>query len=635
MKKLNTLILIVITLFSQNAIAKLVLEDIVSVPDVVDIALSPDGNHIAYSMRLETKTHQGILVLLHNSETGEGKQLAFSDNEKYVITNILWGNNKKIIIKAKFPASRYGTPTTETRLLTIDINTGKMNSLLPRSFFKKMHYVPNILSTIVDILPEDDDHILLSFAGFNDGIAHAVVKAKLTDKGTTRVIQKAKKNIIDWTTDAKHNVRIGIDRDETTYTIYEKTEDGFRKLWRFEAFSKEQVWPRGFGADNNVLYVEALYQGKDAIYKVDLTDPKLEKELVFHHESYDVSGGLRRSKETNEFVGVGYHYWDKKYKNFIESIDNAMPDTDNLLLDKSKDGNKYVLFSSSDNESGMYLIGDRKKKVLDIFAYKYEKLAPELLSKKEHVSYQARDDLTIEGYLTLPRGDKKEQLPTIIFPHGGPISYDGSGFDYWTQFFANKGYAVLQMNFRGSSGYGHDFMQQGLASWGQAMQDDVEDGTRWLIKEGIANPNKICIIGASYGGYAALMGTVKTPDLYQCAVSFAGVSDVEALVKSHRKYTNYDIVKKQIGDDFSKLWDVSPQKHADKIKVPVLLIHGTKDRVVRLSQSEDMFDELEDEDKVVQYLEIENADHYLSNNEHRLQTFTAMDKFLDKYLPVH
>ncbi len=178
-----------------------------------------------------------------------------------------------------------------------------------------------------------------------------------------------------------------------------------------------------------------------------------------------------------------------------------------------------------------------------------------------------------------------------------------------------------KMNFRGSSGYGFDFMQQGLAAWGQAMQDDVEDGTRWLIKEGIANKDKICIIGASYGGYAALMGAIKTPELYQCVVSFAGVTDVEALVKAHRSYTNYDIVKKQIGDDFSKLWDVSPQKHADKIKAPVLLIHGTKDRVVRVEQSEDMFDELEDEDKQVEYLEIEKADHYLSNNEHRLQTF--------------
>lgn len=636
MKNFALLILIFISFCSLAKSNQLHYKDIVSIPDVSEVVLAPDGKHIAYTVRVDTETKQGVLVVLYNTEKGETKHLAFSENEKYVITDILWGNNDVLLVKAKFPAARYGTPTTETRLLKVDIHTGKMDGVLSRSFFNKMTYVSNILSTIIDILPEDDDHILMSLSGFNDGVGHSVVKVAITKKGKTKIIRRPKRKIIHWVTDAEHQVRIGLDLDETTYTVYELLEDGnLKKLWQFEAFSKEQIWPRGFGKDNNVLYVETLHEGKDAIFKVDLTDPKLEKELVFYHQERDVSGSLRRSKETREYVGIGYHYWDAKYKAFIKAIDNAMPDTDNLLLDKSKDGNNYILFASSDNEPGMYLIGDRKNKTLELFAYKYQKLAPELLAKKEKISYLARDGLKIEGFLTYPQGNKKENLPTIIFPHGGPISYDDGGFDYWTQFFANKGYAVLQMNFRGSSGYGFDFMQQGLAAWGQAMQDDVEDGTRWLIKEGIANKDKICIIGASYGGYAALMGAIKTPELYQCVVSFAGVTDVEALVKAHRSYTNYDIVKKQIGDDFSKLWDVSPQKHADKIKAPVLLIHGTKDRVVRVDQSEDMFDELEDEDKQVEYLEIEKADHYLSNNEHRLQTFGAMDKFLNTFLPVN
>ena len=636
MKNFALLILIFISFCSLAKSNQLHYKDIVSIPDVSEVVLAPDGKHIAYTVRVDTETKQGVLVVLYNTEKGETKHLAFSENEKYVITDILWGNNDVLLVKAKFPAARYGTPTTETRLLKVDIHTGKMDGVLSRSFFNKMTYVSNILSTIIDILPEDDDHILMSLSGFNDGVGHSVVKVAITKKGKTKIIRRPKRKIIHWVTDAEHQVRIGLDLDETTYTVYELLKDGnLKKLWQFEAFSKEQIWPRGFGKDNNVLYVETLHEGKDAIFKVDLTDPKLEKELVFYHQERDVSGGLRRSKETREYVGIGYHYWDAKYKAFIKAIDKALPDTDNLLLDKSKDGNNYILFASSDNEPGMYLIGDRKNKTLELFAYKYQKLAPELLAKKEKISYLARDGLKIEGFLTYPQGNKKENLPTIIFPHGGPISYDDGGFDYWTQFFANKGYAVLQMNFRGSSGYGFNFMQQGLAAWGQAMQDDVEDGTRWLIKEGIANKDKICIIGASYGGYAALMGAIKTPELYQCVVSFAGVTDVEALVKAHRSYTNYDIVKKQIGDDFSKLWDVSPQKHADKIKAPVLLIHGTKDRVVRVEQSEDMFDEFEDEDKQVEYLEIEKADHYLSNNEHRLQTFAAMDKFLNTFLPVN
>jgi len=635
MKALISFLFIIVSSFTFAATEKLVLEDIVSIPDVSDVTLAPNGRYIAYMVRVNTKTHQGVLVKMYDVESEKEKHLVFSDNQKYVITSIFWGNNNTLLIKAKFPANRYGTPVTETRLLKIDINTGDLKPVLTRSIYRRMLYVPNILSTVVDILPNDKDHILMSIGGYLNNTGDAVLRVPISGEGNRKTVQKAKSDMIEWITDANHDVRIGVHKKKTTFTIKEKQSDGdFRNLWEFEAFSKESIWPLAFGANNDILYVSALYQGKDAIYKVNLTDPLLKKELVFYHENYDVDGRLRRSKETNEIVGIGYHYWDESYKKLTKLIDNALPDTDNLLLDTSADGNKYILLASNDNEPGIYFIGDKRKKSLKIIAYKYSKLAPDLLSKKEKVSYKARDGLAIEGYLTLPKGDKTENLPTIIFPHGGPISYDGSGFDYWTQYFANKGYAVFQMNFRGSSGYGHDFMKQGIASWGQAMQDDVEDGTRWLIKEGIADKNKVCIIGASYGGYAALMGGVKTPDLYQCIVSFAGVSDVEQLVKSHRRYTNYDIVKKQIGSDYDKLWDASPLKHAKKITKPVLLIHGSKDRVVDHDHSEDMYSRLKRKKKTVKYIELEGADHYLSNNGHRLETFNAIDQFLDKYLPV-
>ncbi|MGJ8692887.1 MAG: alpha/beta hydrolase family protein [Thalassotalea sp.] len=637
MKILSFIFLMLSSFIAYSSDIKLSYQDIVSIPDVSNVALSPNGRYVAYMIKVDAKEKQGVLVLMMDTKDNSKKQLAFSENEKYVITSILWGNNDVLLMKAKFPAMRHGTPTTETRLLRVDVKTAEMEPVFPRRLSNKMLYLSNILSNIVDILPEDDNHILMQFSGFVHGSATAVVRVPITDKGKrAKIIQKPRSYVDDWLTDEDSNVRIGIRRDETTYRIIEKELDGgIKTLWEFEAFSREQVWPLGFDADNKTLFVEALHQGKDAIFKVDLSDPKLTKKLVHFDENYDVSNRLRRSPITKEVIGVGDHYWHQEYKNFIESIDKALPDTTNRLIDYSDDGNSYILFASSDNEPGMYLIGNKKEKSLEVLAYRYRKLHPELLAKKEKVSYQARDGLKIEGYLTKPIGAKKENLATIIFPHGGPISYDGKGFDYWTQFFANKGYAVLQMNFRGSSGYGYDFMKQGLGAWGQAMQDDVEDGTRWLIKEGIADKNKICIIGASYGGYAALMGTIKTPDLYQCAVSFAGVTDVEALVKSRRRFTHFEIVKKQIGDDYDKLWQVSPLKHAEKVNTPVLLIHGTKDRVVRVSQSEDMFDELEDEDKVVQYVEIDEADHYLSNNEHRLQTFTAMNQFLDKYLPIN
>ncbi len=632
--------LLIILLFISNThftfAQSLTLEDIVSTPDVSSVRLAPDGKNIAYLTHINTEARQGVLIAAYNTDTAKSKQISYIENSKFVITDLLWASNNTLLITAQFPTVRHNVPVTETRLLRIDVNTFKISPVIANKIYRKMKYIPNIQTDVIDLLPDDEDHILMSLGGFLNQVGDSVYRLAITDKGKSRRQIGAKVNFISWLTDTDNTPRIAVHLDKTTYTIKEKKSSSskFKNLWRFEAFSKEQVWPLAFGADNNILYVRALHEGKNAIYKVNLDDEDLTKELVYFNKNYDVTGNLRRSKATGEIVGVGYNYWDEEYKSLVSLIDKALPDTDNLLLDKSKDGNKYIVLASNDNQPGIYLIGDKKAKSLKVLAHKYRKLLPELLAKKKHVSYKARDGLKIEGFLTLPNRERTQNLPTIIFPHGGPISYDSDGFDYWTQFFANKGYAVFQMNFRGSSGYGHDFLKQGIGSWGQAMQDDVEDGTRWLINEGIADKNNVCIAGASYGGYAALMGAVKTPDLYQCIISFAGVTDVEDLVKSHRRYTHFDIVKKQIGSDYSELWEVSPLKHAEKITKPVLLIHGDKDRVVDVKQSKKMFKRLKSKGKPVEYVEVNKGNHYLSHNNHRLETFRAMNAFLDKHLPI-
>ena len=222
-----------------------------------------------------------------------------------------------------------------------------------------------------------------------------------------------------------------------------------------------------------------------------------------------------------------------------------------------------------------------------------------------------------------------------MLPHGGPIHRDSNAFDYWAQFFANKGYAVLQMNFRGSTGYGYTHRQAGLQKWGKEMQDDVEDGARFLIDKGITNPKKICIVGASYGGYAALMGVVKTPKFYQCAISVAGVSDVRELVLDNRAFwRTYNVVDEQIGTGAKFLKDISPVNHVKKIRVPVLLIHGELDRQVEIKHSKKMHKALKKAKKKVEFVELPNEDHYLTYEDNRILTFKKMADFLDKYMPT-
>lgn len=638
MKSFISQALLVVALLGCAADAtELPVQAFASAPTIDMLKLSPDGSKLSMIQTLDTDKQQLVLLKVVDIDTGENKFLLKADSRELTILSVVWANNRQLLMKAAYASHRYGTPVTETRLVVIDADTGKNNSVVRGQLERKLVRTPQFQSNIVSLIPEDEHNILLALDGFTYGVGTSVVKINLKS-GFAEIVANSRENLIDWVADRQHNPRIAIFRDDLRYQIKEKIADSheFRELWQFDALSEDAIWPIGFDADPQLLYVSAYHEGRKAIFRVNLAQQQLKLELVKADANYDVAADVTYSWQENKIIAIANEYVDAKYLKFQQALDNALPDADNYIVSMSHDQNRYIVLSSSQTHAGAYLLGDRKEKSMDYLLPKFGQLTPELMVAKQKINYQARDGLNIEGYLTTPlgyqQGEAAGTLPTIIFPHGGPISFDDDGFDYWTQFFANRGFAVLQMNFRGSHGYGFDFMQMGLQGWGLQMQDDVEDGTRWLINKGIADPKRICIVGASYGGYAALMGVVKTPDLYQCAVSFAGVTDVEALVKSHRRYTNYEVVKKQLGDDFDLLEQRSPVNHVDKIQVPVLLVHGTKDRSVPVKQSVAMYKALKSENKDVQYIELEDGDHYLSTNSHRLQTFQAMDSFLKQYL---
>ncbi|QIR13237.1 alpha/beta hydrolase family protein [Shewanella aestuarii] len=645
MKRILTLcwLLLALPILHLNS-QTLPIEAFASIPDVSDITLSPDGKNIASVVKLTSTKEQGTLVTLTNVDTQKQTFVAKTDNQKYTVQGLSWASNDMLFIYAKFPATRNGTPVSEYRLFKYSVSEANLSSVIKPMVLKRFKWAPQIQSDIIDMLRDDDDHLLMKFNGLgNDPQYESVMRINLTD-GRSSVVQYAEKNVYDWMTDRQHKVRIGIQRDETTYKILEQADNNedLRTLWQFEAFAEDQVWPLGFGEDPNILYVQAYHNDFKAIFKVNLTDPKLTKELVFKRDDYDVNGGLIYSKVKQKVIGINdgadseYTFWDPEYVGLVKGLDSVLPNNRNYITQFSEDERRYIVFSTSAVDSGTYYLGDRDQGTLLPIAYRYEKLLPEQMAKTKTINYSARDGLNIEGFLTTPlNAPNSAKLPAIIFPHGGPIDFDSNSFDYWTQYFANRGYAVLRMNFRGSSGYGYRFMKAGLKNWGLEMQTDVEDGARWLISEGIADPKRMCIAGASYGGYAALMAVATTKDLFQCAISFAGVADVEDLVKSHRGYTNFDIVKKQIGDDYDALYERSPVSKANNINVPVLLIHGEKDRSVDFEQSEDMYDALKKHKKPVEFVVLENGDHYLSDNADRLKAFRSIEAFLQQHLPVN
>ena len=611
-------------------------ESFSNLPDVSGLTLSPNGKYMAFLVRINTGTEKGTAIGLRDLSTNKNTYLSKSENKKFLINWLRWANNHTLLLSTRYPAIRHGTPTTETRLLQIDIRTGEIKPTVGSRLFRKSRYVPQFQDNIVDILPDDPDHYLLSMQ-LSRQMGTEVIRI-VNGKRSPKTIQRHKKDIRHWITDRQHRVRIGIQSHDTETKILTKDleQKSWRVLWEYQAFSQKMVSPLGFAHDPNILFYRAYHEGRLAIFKVNITSPKLEGELVFADPNYDIQGSLLYSHKNQKVIGIthsdgnGYSFWDKNYRSMQKSLDKVLPETSNKFHSMSDDERRIIVLATSDINPGTYYLWDRTKGTLEHVAYRYRDLAVGNMVEKNQISYIARDGLKIEGFLTRP--NRNELQPTIIFPHGGPISYDGSGFDYWTQFFANRGYTVLQMNFRGSFGYGYDFMQSGLKNWGLQMQNDVEDGTRWLIKEKIADPNRICVVGASYGGYAALMEIANNKELYQCAVSFAGVTDLPKLVSAHRQFTNYGIVKQQIGSDMRSLRERSPISRADEMDIPILLVHGTKDRVVRINQSRSLYNKLKKLGKDVKYVEQEDGNHHLSNEVHRVQLFKEMDRFLGTHL---
>ena len=611
-----------------------------SPPLIADVKISPSGEKIAVYATLENG--DSAILVRDLSKNEPLRPIVSSDNKILKLTGFSWFNEETILSRAWFAADYYSTKIDLTRLVKINVNGSGFKTLFKKRHFKDLPDNFPQRSNIIDYLLNDDDHILVQIRTSNYRYPD-VVKLNI-DKNSIQMVQKAKTHVRSWRTDKEGRVRVGnkYERDqEITSAILFKdlNTNKFRTIWKFANLSEDSKAILGFGENPNKVWFEAYEDGRLAVFSTDLSKQSIEPTLVYSHPKRDVDTRLRYKKGKKDPIGLyfrdeNYHLvtWDEKEAKFEKSIYKLFPGKEIYFLSSSKNGNRYILFVEDTSTPGSFYMGDRKKGTLELIADSYPALVNVELPQKEAVNYQARDGLEIEAFLTLPKG-KKKNLPTIIFPHGGPIAADGAeGFDYWTSFFANRGYAVLQMNFRGSTGYGYDFMKAGLGQWGGQMQDDIEDATKWAIDKRIADPKRICIVGGSYGGYAALMGAA-TSDLYQCAVSFAGVSDLLYLLDGSRRYGGEEVLRIMLGDKSrTELSATSPVNLTDQIKVPVLLVQGDDDSRVLLKHGETMRDAMEEEGVDYIYIQQEDSDHFLTLKRNRLQFFEETEKFLKKHI---
>ena len=608
---------------SNSSIPKIPLKDFFKNPEKASFQLSPDGSYISLMKPWEEGNR---MMNVYVKKINSNKEIRITSASERNIYGYFWLNNNRIA----YIQDKGGDENIHIYAVNID-GTNNID-LTP---------FENIQARIEDDLEDDPNYMLVSL-NKRDPRIHDVYRLNIHD-GALTLIAENPGNIMGWMTDNDGKLRIATTSDGVnTSLLYRSTEEEEFKPILTTNF-KESVSPLYFTFDNKNLYVSSNRgRDKSAIYKFDLNTAK-ETDLIFEHNKVDVYG-LMRSEKRKIITGVTYttdkrqvKFFDKWREELQNNLEKKLPGVEVAISDLSKDETKAIIISYSDKSRGTYYYYNIKDDTLLKLADLSPWINDKHMSEMKPISYTSRDGLTIHGYLTIPVNSNGKNLPVIINPHGGPWARDYWGFDSETQFFANRGYAVLQMNFRGSVGYGREFWEISFKEWGKTMQDDITDGVNWLVEEGIANPNRIAIYGASYGGYATLAGLAFTPDLYACGVDYVGVSNIFTLLETLPPYWELgrQMMYEMIGNPETEkdlLKAASPLFHADKITAPLFIAQGANDPRVKKSESDQIVEALKKRGVDVPYMVKDNEGHGFSNEENKFEFYEKMEKFLSQHL---
>jgi len=463
------------------------------------------------------------------------------------------------------------------------------------------------------------------------------------ETGELKMAYENKENFDSWVTDNTGVIRVATKTDgvNITYFYRETEKEPFKKL--LTTSYKETFSPQAFDAANKIMYVLTNI-GRDKIVLVEY-DPIAKKEIkelysnpdydlgyVFYDSKRKVLAAVNWTAEKNEI-----HFFDKEWERIHNKLKEQFKGYEVYIVGYDDAQKTGIVSVSSDRNPGKYYIFDFATVAAKEVANPYPWINEKDMAEMKPITYKSRDGLTIHAYLTLPKGYEAKNLPVIINPHGGPWYRDGWYYNPEIQFLANRGYAVLQMNFRGSTGYGRKFWEASFKEWGKKMQDDITDGVEYLKKEGIADPKRIAIYGGSYGGYATLAGVAFTPDLYACAVDYVGVANLFTFMKTIPPYWKpyLDQFYEMVGDpvkDSLLLREASPVFHADKIKAPLFIAQGANDPRVNKDESDQMVAALKARGIEVEYMVKADEGHGFHNQDNQFDFYGAMEKFLAKYL---
>ena len=632
---------------AASAHAKPPMEAFGDIPQVRAMELSPDGTKVAF---LQRQASGDDVLVLHDLTTSTSKGITRVSELKARYVQFI-GNDYVVLVATK-EARGYGFAGRwqASTAYAFDLKTGKSTLLLRET--KDLFPAQSGLGRILGVEPDGKHLLMPAHMGVNDSNPDYDLLRVSIDTGRGALLDGGRggEETIDWLVDAKGRALVREDFSETfkQHEIKTRQPDG---AWK-AIYEKDTPMP--------VLGVVGLSQDGKSLFTVDsneseflllrtmsITDGKM-SEPVLQRDDADISRVI--SDLNNVVYGVAYSgmfpsydMFDEKIEADINEVVAAFPGSAVYLDSWSQDWSRLLFLVDGGKQAEKYYMYDRTARKLRVIASARPEIKAEDVGEVVTVAYKARDGLPIPSLITWPVGvapEDRKNLPLVVMPHGGPQVYDSVGFDWLAQFIANEGYAVLQPNFRGSGGFGHAFAVAGHGEWGRKMQDDITDGANALVKMGWVDPARICIVGWSYGGYAALAGGAKTPDLYKCVASVAGVSHLREMLSTERKERGAQSLgvtwwEELIGDpdkDGAAIDAVSPALNADKFKAPVLLIHGASDTVVPIRQSNMMNDALKGAGKQVQYIRIAGDDHSLIENDSRRQVLTAISDFLKTHI---
>ncbi|MBE9917234.1 S9 family peptidase [Paenibacillus donghaensis] len=604
----------------DRGVSQISVEDFFRSPGSFGYELSPDGKYLSYAGTWENRSNVFVEKIGEKSEP-----IRVTSSKDRDIAGFFWKGDNILYRKDKGGDENF-------HVYSSTFNGNKEVDLTPYN---------KVSVQLVSSLSGVKDEILISM-NKDDATIFDVYKLNVKT-GETKLIAKNPGNIMAWVADRQGKIRLASESDGVVSTLlYRDTEEeAFKPLVTLN--NGDAMNPLGFSADGKSIYaVSNNGRDKMALVKLNL---KGEEEVLYQHPEVDITEAYY-DKNQDKMLAAVYvtdkahlEFFDDKFEEMYRNLQQKLgiSESEIGLNDYNEDMTKLIVSVSNDKTYGMYYFYDSVSGELTSLGNVSPWLKPDQMADMYPISYKSRDGLTIHGYLTLPKNKKPQNLPMIVNPHGGPWTRDMWGFNPEAQLLANRGYAVLQVNFRASMGYGKSFRDAGNKQWGLKIQDDITDGVKWAIQQGIADPKRVGIYGQSFGGYSTLTGITKTPELYAAAVDYVGVSNMFTFLGSIPPYweTMRNLLNERVGDvekDKEMLKQVSPMFHVDKIVTPLFVAQGANDPRVNKAESDQLVEALKKRGVQVEYMVKDDEGHGFTNEENLNDFFNTMIKFLDKNL---